>query len=414
MTIGEFTVFDLMKKYKIGFAYALNVAERLNSIGYVKKINASRYSMIQTESSISEYISSHLEELRPNEYIEFGIKDNGQATLKSKFTLGSQYYSAFFTSLFLRILFSIPGAVFFLFVMYVLSHSTVNGHPISFGEYLCLCFYSYVILGIPANVVIRIVQAHIYHMRFTDFITLPRNWFFKQIKNDYEINLLLDPHKKFFIPLHSSTMQRLDKELNVKRDLALHFANIANTTLDENEFHAAINSCIKTLEWMAQFEKYNVFYESTPTNDIQKIKCGMQASIGRLHHRIDGLTLCSTGNADIDTMDGHAFEFYCADLLKGNGFSNVEVTQGSGDHGIDILAEKYDISYAIQCKCYSSNVGNAAVQQAHTGKSLYHKDVAVVLTNQYFTQQAKEEANTLGVKLWDRDKLQEMIKIANN
>lgn len=114
-------------------------------------------------------------------------------------------------------------------------------------------------------------------------------------------------------------------------------------------------------------------------------------------------------NNQYDYMDGHDFEYYCADILKKNGFSNVEVTQGSGDHGIDILADKDDISYAIQCKCYSSNIGNAAVQQAHTGKSIYHKDIAVVLTNQYFTAQAKEEADVLGVKLWDRDKLQELI-----
>ena len=108
-------------------------------------------------------------------------------------------------------------------------------------------------------------------------------------------------------------------------------------------------------------------------------------------------------------MEGHDFEYFCADLLRKNGFYNVEVTQGSGDHGIDILAEKDDITYAIQCKCYSSNIGNAAVQQAHTGKSLYHRDIAVVLTNQYFTQQAKDEAKALSVKLWDRDVLNRMI-----
>ena len=111
-------------------------------------------------------------------------------------------------------------------------------------------------------------------------------------------------------------------------------------------------------------------------------------------------------------MSGLEFERFCADLLEKNGYYNVDVTQGSGDHGIDILAEKDDITYAIQCKCYSSNIGNAAVQQAHTGKSLYHKDIAVVLTNQYFTAQAQEEANALGVKLWDRDKLQDLIEKA--
>lgn len=114
----------------------------------------------------------------------------------------------------------------------------------------------------------------------------------------------------------------------------------------------------------------------------------------------------------VDDMDGMHFENFCANLLEKNDFYNVNVTQGSGDHGIDILAEKDDISYAIQCKCYSSNIGNAAIQQAHTGKSIYKKDIAVVLTNQYFTDQAQKEADVLGVKLWDRDKLNSLIKSA--
>ena len=113
-------------------------------------------------------------------------------------------------------------------------------------------------------------------------------------------------------------------------------------------------------------------------------------------------------NNKFDYMTGHDFEYFCADVLRKNRFSNVTVTQGSGDHGIDILAEKDDITYAIQCKCYSSDIGNSAVQQAHTGKSIYQKDIAVVLTNRYFTPQAIEEAKVLGVKLWDRDKLNEM------
>ena len=117
---------------------------------------------------------------------------------------------------------------------------------------------------------------------------------------------------------------------------------------------------------------------------------------------------------NFDNMEGHQFEYFCADILRKNDFKNVEVTQGSGDHGIDILAEKDGITYAIQCKCYSSNIGNSAVQQAHTGKSLYHKDIAVVLTNRYFTPQAKQEAQALGVKLWDRDKLNSMIEKANS
>lgn len=110
-----------------------------------------------------------------------------------------------------------------------------------------------------------------------------------------------------------------------------------------------------------------------------------------------------------DNMDGTEFEGFCATILEKNHFHNVKITPGSGDHGVDILAEKDDITYAIQCKCYSSNIGNSSVQQAHTGKSIYNKDIAVVLTNRHFTQQAIDEAKALGVKLWDRDKLNSMI-----
>lgn len=117
-------------------------------------------------------------------------------------------------------------------------------------------------------------------------------------------------------------------------------------------------------------------------------------------------------NKKFDYMEGHDFEYYCADLLRKNGFSNVEVTQGRGDHGIDILAEKEDITYAIQCKCYSSDIGNAAVQQAYTGKMIYKRDIAVIITNRHFTAQAIEEASTLSVKLWDRERLLKMVKSA--
>lgn len=112
---------------------------------------------------------------------------------------------------------------------------------------------------------------------------------------------------------------------------------------------------------------------------------------------------------EMDSMDGHQFEYFCADLLRKNGFTNVEVTQASGDYGIDVLAEKEDVTYAIQCKCYSDNVGNHAVQEAQSGASFYNRMIPVVMTNSYFTAAAKETATRTHVLLWDRDKLLQMI-----
>lgn len=117
---------------------------------------------------------------------------------------------------------------------------------------------------------------------------------------------------------------------------------------------------------------------------------------------------------NIDQIDGHTFEAFCADVLRKNGFEEVVVTQGSGDQGIDILAWRDGIKYGIQCKCYSSEVGNKAVQEAFAGKTYYQCHVGIVLTNSYFTRSAKELARTNSIVLWDRDKLLSMINVENN
>ena len=105
----------------------------------------------------------------------------------------------------------------------------------------------------------------------------------------------------------------------------------------------------------------------------------------------------------IDLMEGHAFEQWCAEALRNSGFVDVEVTPGSGDQGVDVLARKDGIKYAIQCKCYSSNLGNTPIQEVNAGKFFYHCHVGAVMTNQYFTPKARELAEATGTLLWDRD-----------
>lgn len=111
-----------------------------------------------------------------------------------------------------------------------------------------------------------------------------------------------------------------------------------------------------------------------------------------------------------DTLEGHEFEYYCADLLRESGFIEVEVTKGSGDYGADILAEKDGVTYAIQCKCYTAPIGVKAIQEAHAGRDYYDRMVGAVLTNQYFTTPAVEAAKKLKILLWDRDYLESMLE----
>lgn len=114
--------------------------------------------------------------------------------------------------------------------------------------------------------------------------------------------------------------------------------------------------------------------------------------------------------SEIDEMEGHDFEYFCADLLEKTGFLEVEVTKGSGDYGVDILAEKDGVTYAIQCKCYHSPIGVKAVQEAYAGRDYYDRMVGAVLTNQYFTSPAVEAAKKLKILLWDRGYLERMME----
>lgn len=113
---------------------------------------------------------------------------------------------------------------------------------------------------------------------------------------------------------------------------------------------------------------------------------------------------------DMDMMEGHEFEFFCAELLKKNGFLEVEVTKGSRDYGVDILAQKDGISYAIQCKCYNTPIGIKAIQEAYAGRDYYDCMVGAVMTNQYFTTPAVEVAKKLKILLWDRGYLDSMVE----
>lgn len=97
-------------------------------------------------------------------------------------------------------------------------------------------------------------------------------------------------------------------------------------------------------------------------------------------------------------IDGHSFEKWVAEALQGFGWQ-AEVTRGSGDQGIDVIAEKNGRRIGLQCKLYSQPVGNKAIQEAHAGKVFHGLDAAGVISNATFTSSAKDLANVTGVKL---------------
>lgn len=115
-----------------------------------------------------------------------------------------------------------------------------------------------------------------------------------------------------------------------------------------------------------------------------------------------------------DNLNGLEFEEYTKNLLIKLGYIKVEVTKSTNDFGVDVIAEKDNIKYGIQCKNYSDKVGNSAVQEVHAGITHYHCTKGMIITNNYFTSQAINQAQELDIILIDRDLLIKLICDANN
>lgn len=102
---------------------------------------------------------------------------------------------------------------------------------------------------------------------------------------------------------------------------------------------------------------------------------------------------------DFEAVDSPlAFERWCAKILGTKGWT-ATITKASGDQGADVLARKNDYSVILQCKLYSSPVGNKAVQEAFAAQRHYLTRKSAVVTNAEFTRSARELAASTKVLL---------------
>lgn len=108
--------------------------------------------------------------------------------------------------------------------------------------------------------------------------------------------------------------------------------------------------------------------------------------------------------------DGHAFEEWVASSLRTFGWK-AQVTPGSGDQGVDVIATRGDISVAIQVKCYTGKVGNAAVQEVFSGAAHLGVQHAVVIATGGFTPSAMQLSQTTGVYLLDVSEIPDLEAI---
>ncbi len=113
--------------------------------------------------------------------------------------------------------------------------------------------------------------------------------------------------------------------------------------------------------------------------------------------------------AEIDEMTGLEFEQYSANLFEELGYEKVTVTGSSHDQGADIIMERDGVRFAVQCKVYSTRLGNTPVQEIVAAREFYGCHVGAVITNSYFTDFAVDLAKANRVLLWDRVHLASLI-----
>ncbi len=105
-----------------------------------------------------------------------------------------------------------------------------------------------------------------------------------------------------------------------------------------------------------------------------------------------------------ETMTGHEYESFCQRILEKNNWQ-VQNTPGSGDQGVDLIAEKNGMKVVIQCKKYNKPVGNKAIQEIYSGMNYYKVFKGIVITNSSFTPSAIALAQQHSVLLLHHDVL---------
>jgi Restriction endonuclease len=105
---------------------------------------------------------------------------------------------------------------------------------------------------------------------------------------------------------------------------------------------------------------------------------------------------------------GH-FESFVCEVFEALGFQ-VHSTGKTGDQGVDIVATRDGVRWAIQCKGYSEPLGNKPVQEVFTGARIHNCHRWLVITTSGFTAGGRQAAMHTNCVLVEGCDIPELIK----
>lgn len=118
----------------------------------------------------------------------------------------------------------------------------------------------------------------------------------------------------------------------------------------------------------------------------------------------------------LQSMDPYQFEYLVKWLLEEMGYDNVEVSGGSNDKGVDVVADiELGISRVrevIQVKRWKDNVGGPVLNQLRGSLPLFGAMRGSIITTSGFTKQARDSAFVPGaapITLIDGERLLDLL-----
>lgn len=118
--------------------------------------------------------------------------------------------------------------------------------------------------------------------------------------------------------------------------------------------------------------------------------------------------LIASGIDEIDRMKGTEFEQLLLEYFRSLGYRG-KITKEYADYGADLLLVKDNTKYVVQAKRWNQKVGIRAIQEIVASINHYNADRGIVITNNYFTQNAENLARSNNIELRDRNKLIDMM-----
>ena len=121
----------------------------------------------------------------------------------------------------------------------------------------------------------------------------------------------------------------------------------------------------------------------------------------------------TTGGLDLEriylsNIDGYQFEVFVEKLLQKLGYK-TQRTAYTNDEGRDIIAERYGVSYVIECKHQKSSIGRPIIQKIHSATITYSDNaIGMVITSSNFSPAAVKYSKQINVELIDGDELKRM------